>query len=239
MDGQENKAAEFTSYMSRGERIFSICYLPVHLLVMPSLALVLLQLLGLDENGLNFAVYALGAALIVLFDRKFLRRDFDRLCDRPGYVLVQVLVCYGALLCLNLAVNSVLMIFLGEGAAENPNNQEVISAAGQSMGAMKAAAVFLAPLLEEVIFRGGVFGGLRKHSRVLAYAGSMLLFSLYHVWSYVIDDPRCLVYVVQYLPASFLLCRCYEHTDSIWGSVFLHMLSNGISFAVMEAVGML
>lgn len=240
MEERDSKIpAGSASDMERWERILSLCYLPLHIAVVPTLALLLLQKLGADEDLLNFTVYALGAVILVLIGRKFLRRDFDRLCDRPGFVILQVLLCYGAMLFMNLAVNSVLMLFLGEGVTENPNNQEVISVAGKSAGSMRAAAVFLAPVMEEIIFRGGIFGGLRKRSRVLAYGVSMLLFSFYHVLPYVTEDPIYLLYVLQYLPASFLLCRCYEHTDTIWGSIFLHMLINGVSFAAMEAVGII
>lgn len=240
MDGEEKKVEnEFTSCQSRLERILSLVYLPLHIVLMPSLMLAVLKLSGLPEALLNFVTYALGAAILVIVNRHFLRRDFDRLCDRPGYVILQVIICYGAMLFLNLAVNSVLMLFLGEAVAENPNNNEVITVAGESMGSMKAAAVFLAPVLEELIFRAGIFGGLRSRSRVTAYIVSMLLFSLYHVLAYAVEEPIYFVYMLQYLPASFLLCRCYEHTDTIWGSIFLHMFINGMSFAALQTAGMI
>ena len=90
--------------------------------------------------------------------------------------------------------------------------------------------------MEEPVFRGAVFGGLRRRSRILAYLVSMLLFSLYHVWAYALIDPVYLLFLLQYLPVSYLLCRCYERCNSIWGSVFLHMFINAVSLRVLTTL---
>ena len=103
--------------------------------------------------------------------------------------------------------------------------------AGIEYGKTAALAIFLAPLVEEPIFRGAVFGGLYRYSRPLAYAASMLLFSLYHIWGYALMDPLYWIYLLQYLPVSWLLCRCYERCDSIWGSIFFHMTVNAVSIS--------
>lgn len=94
---------------------------------------------------------------------------------------------------------------------------------------MAAAATFLAPIVEELLFRAGVFGLIRRRNRVLAYAVSMLLFALYHIWGYIAADPVYLIYLLQYLPAAWALCYCYERTNSVWGCIFLHMLVNGVA----------
>jgi len=39
--------------------------------------------------------------------------------------------------------------------------------------------------------------------------------------------------IFQYLPISYLLCRIYERTSSIWASIFLHMLINGVSIKAL------
>ena len=91
-------------------------------------------------------------------------------------------------------------------------------------------------LLFVYLFRGAIFGSLRKVNRVLAYTASVLLFSVYHVWGYALTDPIYWIYVIQYIPVSWLLCRCYEKTNTIWGSILLHMLINGVSFAALSAL---
>ena len=84
--------------------------------------------------------------------------------------------------------------------------------------------------------RNALHGGLRRKNRTLAYLVSMLLFSLYHVWGYAMIDPTNWVYLLQYLPVSWLLCRCYERCNSIWGRIFFHMSVNAVSISALNAL---
>lgn len=226
---------EFKSRMTKGEGIAALVYLPMHAVLLP-LALVLLLIDRVDVASINFIAYAIGAVYMLIFQWRFLRRDFDTLCDRPVDCLIQVMICYGIMLALNMCVGGVLGLI---DQVDNPNNAAVVDMADVKMGATAAMAIFLAPIVEELMFRGAVFGILRRYSRVLAYAVSILLFSVYHVWSYVIDNPLNLIYILQYLPASYALCRCYERTDSIWSSIFMHMLTNAVAIKALDVLGAL
>ena len=215
-----------TSRQSTAERILALVWLPIHLFLLPLLAIRLFP--TMEESWLNVVIYGTGAVYMVATQFRFLRRDFDPLCDHPFRMLLEVLVSYGAMLLLNMGVNGILLALMG-GLEENPNNAAVVDMALVSSGPVAALAVFLAPLVEEPLFRAGIFGTLRRKSRPAAYLVSMLLFAAYHVWSYAQIDPMAWVYLVQYLPISFRLCRVYERTDSIWGSILLHMLVNYIA----------
>lgn len=241
---RENRAAPpFTSRMSRWETVAALVYLPVHVLLLPRLVM---DGAGgrLDSIQLNFVCYLIGALYMLLLQRRFLRRDFDPLCDRPGGVLWEIIVCYGLMIACNLLMSGVFALIdallansealsLAEG---NPNNNVIIGWAGEKYNTTAAMAVFLVPVVEELMFRAGIFGLLRRYSRPLAYAAGILLFSVYHVWGYALDDPLLWLYLLQYIPASWLLCRCYERTNSIWGSIFLHMF---INFMSLRALSML
>ena len=222
----------FTSEQSTVERIFALGWLPVHLLALPAL-IVWLFYDSMDEAEMNLLVYGIGVGFMFITQFGFLRRDFDPLCDRPGQVLLEIVVCYGMMLAMNLVVNSLLLFLLPE---ENPNNMAVVEMADTQSGMVSALAIFLAPIVEELMFRAGVFGLLRRYNRVAAYVVSILHFALYHVWAYALADPIYWLYLLQYVPISFLLCRCYERTNSIWGSIFLHMLVNAISLQVLSVL---
>lgn len=45
--------------------------------------------------------------------------------------------------------------------------------------------------------------------------------------------------MIQYLPISFLLCRCYERSSTIWTPIFLHMTVNAVSISVLGKLGAL
>lgn len=224
----------FTSRMSTLESAIAIGYLPVHIFLLPTLLYRLFDETQLDDVTANLVCYVIAAFFLFFCLRRFFFREFDALCDYGPAALLEVAKAYGVLLLCNLAVNLAL---LAAGFTENPNNDAVFSLAGDDLGKTTAMAVFLAPLAEEAMFRGGVFGLLRRYSRAAAYGASIALFALYHVWSFALTDPAAWLYLLQYLPAGFLLARVYEKTNSLWTAVFLHMTVNGMSMLAVSAVG--
>jgi membrane protease YdiL (CAAX protease family) len=188
----------------------------------------------LTDVWANVLYYALGFLYMLAAAFGFLRRDFDPLVERPFFVAGQVFGGYMTMLACNILVSALISRVNG-GAAENANNAGVQELVSVGFGPMKAALVYLGPLTEEMLFRAGLFGTLRRKNRVLAYAVSMLAFSLYHVWGYAVADPTYWVFLLQYLPAGWLLARCYERTNSIWGSVFFHMLTNALAVELYRA----
>lgn len=226
-------APEFTSRMSRGETAAALAYLPIHAAVLP-VGLTLLLIGRRDAADINFIVYLIGVVYMLIFEWKFLRREFYSLCDRPLDCFVQILICYGLMLGLNLCINSLMLLLNFD---SNPNNSAVVDLAELKMGPTAAMAIFLAPIVEELVFRGGVFGLLRRYNRLLAYVVSILVFGLYHIWSSAIENPLDLIYIIQYIPASYALCRCYERTNSIWAGIFLHMLNNGVALKALDFLG--
>ena len=227
------KTLPFTSRLTKGQAIAALVYLPVHVVLLPLLATALMLKGLLDETQANLLCYGAGVIYMLIFLWKFFRRDFDALCDRPWACIREVLVCYGVMWCCNFVVNGAMLLL---GMGDNPNNEAVFGMAGTEFGPIAAMTVFMAPVVEEAIFRAGLFGVIRRRNRRLGYVVSMAMFSLYHVWSYVFLDLKNLVYLLQYIPISYLLCRCYERTNSIWGSIFLHMLVNGISMSLLYAI---
>ena len=227
------KRVEFTSRLTRGQAVAALVYLPVHVLLLPLLATALLLWGKLDEAQANLLCYAVGTAYMLIFLWRFLRRDFDALCDRPWACILEVCISYGVMWCCNVLVNGVMLAL---GLGDNPNNEAVFGMAGIEFGQIAAMTVFMAPIVEECIFRAGLFGVIRRRNRTLAYLVSIAMFSLYHVWSYAFLDVRNLVYLLQYIPISYLLCRCYERTNTIWSCIFLHMLVNGLSMAAVYAL---
>ena len=227
--------ADFTSRLTRGELIAALIYLPLHVWLIPLLLYTLPETKMLSDITVNVIVYISGAVYMLVLLGRFLRRDFDPLCDHFRYCIFQIVICYGMMLAFNMILSMVLMLILPADSA-NPNNTAVMEMAGMEYGKTAALAIFLAPLVEEPVFRGAIFGTLQPRNRVLAYAVSMILFSLYHVWGYALQDPIYWIYLLQYLPVSWLLCRCYERCSTIWGSIFFHMLVNAVSVSALNAL---
>lgn len=236
MDGRNERPVPnlHSSALTKREAICVLVYLPVHVALLPLLLGRLIAEGTLTEPQANFALYAVGVIYMLIAAWDFLRRDFYTLCDRPFFIIIEVIFSYGMMLVFNFAVS---MLLSAVKFTDNPNNNAVAALAKEGFGTVAAMAVFLAPIVEELIFRAGIFGLTRRHSRAAAYAASMLFFSLYHVWGYGLIDARYWLYIVQYLPVSWLLARLYERTDSVWSCIFFHMLVNGISVKALTLLG--
>jgi CAAX protease family protein len=88
--------------------------------------------------------------------------------------------------------------------------------------------VILAPISEELFFRGFLFGGLRsKWSFWPAAITSGLIFGLVHA-------PTGITTVVPLAVLGFGLCFIYDRTGSIWPCVIAHMINNGLALAVVH-----
>ena len=100
---------------------------------------------------------------------------------------------------------------------------------------MFAISVVLAPVVEEPIFRGLLYGAVRRHSRAAAYFASVLVFGLYHVWQYVFvfADWRYFLQIINYIPVTVALCYSYERSGSIWVPMAFHMFINAMSMSVL------
>jgi membrane protease YdiL (CAAX protease family) len=82
--------------------------------------------------------------------------------------------------------------------------------------------VVLAPLAEEVLFRGYLYGKLKGYVPAVAAAiATSLLFGIAHLqWNVGLD-----VFIL-----SLALCGLRSLTGSIWSGVLVHMIKNGIAY---------
>ena len=229
------KKKDFLYPMKTGEKVFGFLYLPIHIFAMAwilaLLGILLNRQFGISVSSvtLNVVCYIFGVLLILIFMHHFLKASFSDLCDNGLVALGAMVLGYLMYMAMTVAINWALSYFVAD--LTNPNSQEIETEVKQNYGAMLAVAVLLAPILEETLFRGVVFGSIRKKSRFLAYLVSTLLFAFYHLWQYLFFafDWRLLLYLLEYLPGSIALAWCYEKGRSIWASVFLHMLINFLS----------
>lgn len=91
----------------------------------------------------------------------------------------------------------------------------------------------VAPIAEELFFRGFLFGGLRKHGLVVAALVSGTAFGLAHVASAPIG------FIVPLATLGVILALVYERTGSIYAAMALHALNNAIAFGTGDGRGWL
>lgn len=113
-------------------------------------------------------------------------------------------------------------VFPGLDANEAQQLPFSTTAGGASFALAFLTLVVIAPLAEEVLFRGYLYGKLRRIAPVwLAAIITSLLFGLAHLqWNVAID-----VFAM-----SLIMCLFRETTGTIWVGVLMHMMKNGIAF---------
>lgn len=81
----------------------------------------------------------------------------------------------------------------------------------------------VAPVAEEVCFRGFLFAGLRNRAPfIVAAVGASLFFGLLHFDTGPSAVPQLVVFGV-------ILALLYERTRSLWPPIFFHALNNAIA----------
>lgn len=219
--------------MIRREAVLAAVYLPVHAVLLP-LLLTWFATLGWIEPGvtLNAIWYAVGVGYTLLFLGKYLRRSFDVLLDHPGQSLLAAVSGLATDYLLSWALTFILLLF-NVAVGSTANNDAVAELAGENGQRMFAVAVLLAPIVEEPLFRGLLYGQIRRRSRAAAYCVSVLLFCFYHVWQYLLLDWRYIFQMINYVPASVGLCYSYEKSGTVWAPIAFHMFINAVSMSAL------
>ena len=88
-----------------------------------------------------------------------------------------------------------------------------------------AVAGLLRPAVEEILYRGFLFGAVRRENRALAYLLSAGLFALSAVWQHALfsGNPAYLLLAIQYLPLGAVLCWSYDVSGSVYVPMALRM----------------
>lgn len=91
--------------------------------------------------------------------------------------------------------------------------------------------VILPPIAEEIIFRGFLYGTLRKHrvSVIWSTLGISLLFGAFHLFGGA-DNKLLWIAALDTFVLSVVLCHVREKTGAIWASIAIHALKNGFVF---------
>jgi uncharacterized protein len=93
--------------------------------------------------------------------------------------------------------------------------------------------VIIAPIAEEAIFRGYLYGKLRK---TVPIWGSILITSVLFALLHMQWDGKLIVGInvgLDVFILSVVMCSLREVTGSIWAGILLHMMKNGLAFYIL------
>lgn len=97
-------------------------------------------------------------------------------------------------------------------------------------GFTTAVVMFLRPMTEEILYRGLLFGSLRKKNRPLAYVVSIGLSALAAVWQFAVPDGGVmyLLLALRYIPLAAAATWAYDIGGSVLTPMALRVILNGL-----------
>lgn len=220
---------------TRQEVILGIIFLVFQQLLLPILAALLMMLLPVQTDSVyNFIIMAVSFTATTIIFRKLIGRDAKRALENPFLCLRTAGIGFIANYVLTIVVS--ILVSLMDPEFMNVNDQSVGDMVNSNFPLMSVSVVLLAPVSEELLYRGLLFGALRKRSRFAAYLVSTVVFSLMHVIGYIFyyDVGTLALCFLQYLPASLILAWAYERSGSIFTPILIHIAVNQFSMEHMR-----
>lgn len=208
-----------------------------------------LQQIGISLNSLNVVIFntissvviyalaltiAIGVPLLV-WSRRTTRKELgvsswpvwlDLLMATPAYV-VYIIISASLLMVAKVLFSGVVDLNVEQ---EIPFSQTMLTSQFQYILAFFTLVV-LAPVAEELLFRGYLYGKLRKVSPAwLAIIVSGLAFGLAHLWAGPGAEALQWAVMIDTLALGVVLAMLRESTGAIWAGVLVHAIKNGIAF---------
>ncbi len=221
----------FAAPLNKFETVIGFFLLAIHMFALPPLLNWLTRSgsWNLTAAQVNLVYYGVSFVLTVAFLFRFLRLSFPRFFKNFGGTVSTIVLAFVAYYALSYLVSLVQNLLSG-----NFSLPPIGGAGKLNRDVLTIISLLLAPVAEEVLFRGVAFGVTRKSSRIFAYIFSLILFSVYHIfWDAVGSFSWSLLWTaLHFLPASLVLCWSYERSGSIWTPIVLHILFNCLSLVV-------
>ena len=222
--------------MTRSELGLGWVWLVFELMLLPTLLQLLNSLLPVPLSAayFNFVYYCVNCGFVLLFFHGFLGRSLAA-AGRGFWDFLQAVTLGFVGYWVATRALSALVGLIAPGFA-NINDQSIAALAGSHYVLMVIGTVLLVPTAEEVLFRGVVFGSIRRKSRLWAYVVSVTVFAFVHISGYLAggDWLRLALSFVQYIPAGLFLAWSYEKADSVFAPIVIHTAVNAIGIYTMR-----
>ena len=117
------------------------------------------------------------------------------------------------------------MVMMWEGVS-NSTNQEIIENAHMNPFVLITVTVIMAPIVEELIFRGLLMGRVFNPDSIVGLILSSLLFGLVHM-------PNSIGVWIIYAGMGFILGTVYRKFQKLEYCIMAHMINNSIAVSMM------
>jgi len=223
-------------YTSSKENILGFIYICIQMLILPTVLTLINSMLPspFTLGALNFIYFAINFICITVIFHRFLLSSVQILLRAPFTVLRYAFFGFLAYQVGKFAVGVIVVLLHPE--FSNLNDTAVMDSVTQNFTLMSIGTIILAPVVEEVLYRGVIFGGMYRKNPVLAYIMSTVIFSLIHIIGYIhLYEPIALLCsFLVYLPAGLCLAWSYEKSGSIIAPILIHIAVNQLGILYMR-----
>ena len=214
-----------------------IIYFVIFLKFVPEIAKKITLMLNPHAYIMNIPVlvvlYIMVTAASIYIARPVWAPSVEKFCTDPKKYIRMIIYAIGFILAVNFGL-SIIISFITK--TDNSQNQQIL----ENNSLISPFYTFfytciVAPILEETIFRGGIYTFVKdKIGVVAALIISSLFFGLIHVSNALLSgDFNDLIYLILYAGIGFILGYAYERSDTIVVPIGIHAGNNLFSFIMM------
>lgn len=184
---------------------------------------------------LEALIYGFTFSVIVLGSIKLLKNELSTLVESLKSIIKFVVQYQATMYLLNFVINFAILVLTGN--LESNNQVQIIEQLRTHLFSTVFLSCVFAPFVEELVFRASIYRLFYNKNKTLCLILASCTFGLLHVLtSFISGDWADCLYFFSYSAMGFCLCRCYEKSKTIYGSILLHMLNNTISILMLLSI---
>ena len=178
---------------------------------------------------LNFAFVLLGASIL---KESLLSQWKDFVRDVKEHCKYAFLIGPGLLFAANILGLLITMVFVSQNMSEN---QALIESMAHTYPVlMVLTTVILAPIFEELLFRGMIFGWLYEVNAYFAHVVSGFIFGFIHIMNAIISGNYSEWFMIfAYMFMGMVLSYLYEKRNNIYVPILAHSTMNLLSMMMV------
>ena len=210
------------------EKYIGFAYLVFQFALLPTLLQLVAMVFSLDYNGtlVNVLYFTINFICCIAIFGSLLKNTLRTALANREKLFFSTAVGFGIYRASVIALGLLIALLFPD--FSNLNDSALVDILGKYPVLIVISTVILAPITEELLYRGLVFGWLQEKNVYLAYILSTLIFASIHVLQYV---PQygigfALVALVQYLPAGLVFAWAYQHSGTIAAPILIHAANN-------------
>ena len=192
----------------------------------------LLSLINIDliSNNLTFGVYVLIFICSLICFSKLLINSIKRF-DTSN---LQKMAIIGIITFVAIVICGIMIDLIGITNFNENNIDTALNSNRINYILTAIAAIFFAPITEELFFRFLIYRSIEKINPVLSHICVALLFGFFHIWGYVLIEKSYiqLINMLPYMCMSLGFSILYQKAKNIWYPIILHGIINFIAIVL-------